>query len=73
MEDRRRHDLGLVSPTTPSLNLVYYGIGQPQHLESRRSVPGDNKWSHDHLVARDADTGMAKWVYQMTPARRVGL
>ena len=28
--------------------------------------PGDNKWSMT-IWARDADTGMAKWVYQMTP------
>src|SRR3546814_5033311 len=28
--------------------------------------PGDNKWSMT-IFARDADTGMAKWVYQMTP------
>jgi PQQ-dependent dehydrogenase (methanol/ethanol family) len=28
--------------------------------------PGDNKWSMT-VWARNADTGMAKWVYQMTP------
>ncbi len=28
--------------------------------------PGDNRWSMT-VWARDADTGMAKWVYQMTP------
>ena len=28
--------------------------------------PGDNRWSMT-IFARDADTGMAKWVYQMTP------
>ncbi len=28
--------------------------------------PGDNKWSMT-IWARDLDTGMAKWVYQMTP------
>ena len=28
--------------------------------------PGDNKWSMT-IFARDPDTGMAKWVYQMTP------
>ena len=28
--------------------------------------PGDNKWSMT-IFARNPDTGMAKWVYQMTP------
>jgi glucose dehydrogenase len=28
--------------------------------------PGDNRWSMT-ILARDVDTGMAKWVYQMTP------
>src|SRR3989454_12413641 len=28
--------------------------------------PGDNKWSMT-VFARDVDTGMAKWAYQMTP------
>ena len=28
--------------------------------------PGDNKWSMT-IFARDPDTGMAKWAYQMTP------
>jgi len=28
--------------------------------------PGDNKWSMS-IFARDVDTGMARWVYQMTP------
>src|SRR3546814_8666783 len=28
--------------------------------------PGDNRWSMT-IFARDLDTGMAKWLYQMTP------
>ncbi|TIU20313.1 MAG: PQQ-dependent dehydrogenase, methanol/ethanol family, partial [Mesorhizobium sp.] len=28
--------------------------------------PGDNRWSMT-IMARDADTGVAKWLYQMTP------
>ena len=71
MEDRRRHHLGLVSPTIPQLNLIYYGSGNPSTWNPTQR-PGDNKWSMT-IFARDADTGMAKWVYQMTPARRVGL
>jgi PQQ-dependent dehydrogenase (methanol/ethanol family) len=49
----------------PDLNLVYYGSGNPSTWNSKQR-PGDNKWSMT-IWARDADTGMAKWVYQMTP------
>ena len=49
----------------PELNLIYYGTGNPSTWNPVVR-PGDNKWSMT-LFARDADTGMAKWVYQMTP------
>ena len=49
----------------PALNLVYYGSGNPSTWNPMQR-PGDNKWSMT-IWARDADTGMAKWVYQMTP------
>ncbi len=49
----------------PQLNLVYYGSGNPSTWNPKQR-PGDNKWSMT-IFARDADTGMAKWVYQMTP------
>ena len=49
----------------PKLNLVYYGSGNPSTWNPAQR-PGDNKWSMT-IFARDADTGMAKWVYQMTP------
>ncbi|MGB8276982.1 MAG: lanthanide-dependent methanol dehydrogenase XoxF5 [Methylovirgula sp.] len=49
----------------PALNLVYYGSGNPSTWNPVQR-PGDNKWSMT-IWARDADTGMAKWVYQMTP------
>ena len=49
----------------PELNLVYYGTGNPSTWNPVVR-PGDNKWSMT-LFARDADTGMAKWAYQMTP------
>ncbi|MCA1469860.1 methanol/ethanol family PQQ-dependent dehydrogenase [Bradyrhizobium sp. IC3195] len=49
----------------PALNLVYYGSGNPSTWNPKQR-PGDNKWSMA-IFARDADTGMAKWVYQMTP------
>ncbi len=49
----------------PELNLVYYGSGNPSTWNPKQR-PGDNKWSMT-LFARDPDTGVAKWVYQMTP------
>ena len=54
----------------PELNLIYYGIENPSTWNPivRRgdNNPADNKWSMT-IFARDADTGMAQWVYQMTP------
>jgi lanthanide-dependent methanol dehydrogenase len=49
----------------PALNLVYYGSGNPSTWNPTQR-PGDNKWSMT-IFARDVDTGVAKWVYQMTP------
>ena len=49
----------------PETNLVYYGTGNPSTWNPVQR-PGDNRWSMT-IFARDADTGMAKWVYQMTP------
>jgi PQQ-dependent dehydrogenase (methanol/ethanol family) len=49
----------------PDLNLVYYGSGNPSTWNPKQR-PGDNRWSMT-VWARDVDTGMAKWVYQMTP------
>ncbi len=49
----------------PDLSLVYYGTGNPSTWNPAQR-PGDNKWAMS-LFARDLDTGVAKWVYQMTP------
>ncbi len=49
----------------PDLNLFYYGNGNPSTWNPVQR-PGDNKWTMS-LWGRDLDTGMAKWVYQMTP------
>jgi PQQ-dependent dehydrogenase (methanol/ethanol family) len=49
----------------PDLNLVYYGSGNHSTWNPKQR-PGDNKWSMT-IWARDPDTGVAKWVYQMTP------
>ncbi|MFQ1701384.1 methanol/ethanol family PQQ-dependent dehydrogenase [Loktanella agnita] len=49
----------------PEENLVYYGTGNPSTWNPAQR-PGDNRWSMT-IMARDIDTGMAKWFYQMTP------
>ncbi|MEW8317544.1 MAG: lanthanide-dependent methanol dehydrogenase XoxF5 [Candidatus Thiodiazotropha sp.] len=49
----------------PDLNLMYYGSGNPSTWNPVQR-PGDNRWSMT-VFARDVDTGIAKWVYQMTP------
>ena len=49
----------------PELNLVYYGTGNPGTWNPSQR-PGDNKWSMT-IVARNPDTGQAKWAFQMTP------
>jgi len=46
-------------------NLVYYGSGNPGTWNPVVR-PGDNKWSMT-MFARDIDTGIARWAYQMTP------
>jgi PQQ-dependent dehydrogenase (methanol/ethanol family) len=48
-----------------ALNLMYYGTGNPSTWNPSQR-PGDNRWSMT-IMARDVDTGMAKWVFQMTP------
>ena len=49
----------------PDLNLFYYGTANPSTWNPVQR-PGDNKWTMS-LFARDLDSGMAKWIYQMTP------
>lgn len=49
----------------PELNLLYYGTGNPGTWNPV-ARPGDNRWSMT-IMARDLDTGMAKWFYQKTP------
>lgn len=49
----------------PATNLLYYGTGNPSTWNPAQR-PGDNKWSMT-IFARDVDTGVAKWVFQMTP------
>lgn len=49
----------------PELNLVSYGSANPGTWNPSQR-PGDNKWSMT-IFARNVDTGIANWVYQMTP------
>jgi PQQ-dependent dehydrogenase (methanol/ethanol family) len=49
----------------PEMNLYYYGTGNPSTWNPLQR-PGDNKWTMS-LFARDLDSGVAKWIYQMTP------
>jgi len=49
----------------PELNLIYYGTGNPGPWNPDQR-PGDNKWTCG-IFARDADTGEARWFYQLSP------
>jgi lanthanide-dependent methanol dehydrogenase len=49
----------------PELNLIYYGTGNPGPWNPDQR-PGDNKWTCG-IFARDADTGAARWFYQLSP------
>jgi len=55
----------------PEADLVYYGTGNPSTWNPAQRAgpdgkPIDQKYSMT-IFARNPDTGVAKWVYQMTP------
>jgi alcohol dehydrogenase (cytochrome c) len=50
----------------PSLNLTYWGVGNPGPDFNPAQRPGDNLYT-DSVVALDADTGTLKWHFQFTP------
>ena len=50
----------------PSLNLTYWGTGNPGPDFNQEQRPGDNLYS-DSVVALDPDTGKLKWHFQFTP------
>jgi alcohol dehydrogenase (cytochrome c) len=50
----------------PSLNLIYWGTGNPGPDFNGDKREGDNLYS-DSAVALDADTGKLKWHFQFTP------
>lgn len=49
----------------PKLNLIFYGTGNPGSWNPTQR-PGDNRWSMS-IIARNPDTGMAAWAFQLTP------
>lgn len=49
----------------PELNLIYYGTGNTGPWDEDKR-PGDNKWNMT-IFARNPETGMAKWAYQVVP------
>jgi alcohol dehydrogenase (cytochrome c) len=50
----------------PTLNLLYWGTGNPNPDWDGETRPGDNLYTGS-LVALDPDTGTLKWYYQFTP------
>ncbi len=53
----------------PSLNLTYWGIGNPGPDFNPAQRAGDNLYT-DSVVALDADSGKLKWHFQFTPNDR---
>jgi PQQ-dependent dehydrogenase (methanol/ethanol family) len=49
----------------PGFNLLFHGTANPG-VWNPDMRPGDNKWSTT-MFARDPDTGIARYMYQMTP------
>lgn len=49
----------------PERDLIYYGTANPGPWNANQR-PGDNMWTTT-IFARDPDTGMAKWAYQVNP------
>ncbi len=50
----------------PALNLVYWGIGNPNPVLAGEGRMGDNLYTCS-IVALDADTGKLKWYFQPSP------
>jgi PQQ-dependent dehydrogenase (methanol/ethanol family) len=49
----------------PSLDLLYYGVGNPAPYNAEQRV-GDNKWTSS-VLARHPSDGSLVWAYQFTP------
>jgi alcohol dehydrogenase (cytochrome c) len=51
----------------PSLDLLYWGVGNPSPDFSKDVRPGDNLYT-DSVIALQASTGKLAWYFQFTPA-----
>lgn len=51
-------------------NLIYYGTAADSVTDPGRQ-PGEKLWTSS-IIARDLNTGMARWAYQMTPNNEWG-
>jgi alcohol dehydrogenase (cytochrome c) len=58
--------LWLTGSYDPTLNLTYWGTGNPGPDWYPKQRPGDNLFS-DSVIAVDPDTGAMKWHFQFTP------
>jgi len=50
----------------PALNLLYWGIGNPNPVLAGEGRPGDNLYTCS-IVALNADTGKLAWYFQASP------
>ncbi len=50
----------------PSLNLIYWGTGNPTPVLQGKSRPGDDLYTCS-IVALDPDTGKLTWAFQVSP------
>ena len=50
----------------PTLNLTYWGVGNPGPDWNAEQRPGDNLFT-DSVIALDPDTGRLRWHFQFTP------
>ena len=63
--NRRRTNLDYWS-YDPTLNLLYWGVGNPSPNFVEELRPGDNLFT-DSVIALDATTGKSAWHFQFTP------
>jgi alcohol dehydrogenase (cytochrome c) len=64
--DRGGGPTWLTGTYDPDLNLIYWGVGNPNPDWYGANREGDNLYANA-LVALDADTGELRWYYQFTP------
>ena len=68
-EEARAHGGGMTWMTgtyDPELQLIYWGIGNPNPVHAGAGRKGDNVWTCS-IVALHVDTGKMAWGYQVSP------